>query len=84
LRRHSGGPKFGFLHQALVAGLAFAYGVSPAPQAIFDPVLALLSATSYTTRFAIDLEDDFPHVPLPVSPGVVADAATIEEAMRGM
>ena len=34
-------------------------------QAVFDSALALLSASSYTTRFAWDLEDSFPHIPFP-------------------
>jgi predicted helicase len=84
LRRHAGGANASFLHPNVVAGLGVAYGEPPAPQAIFDAILALLSATTYTTRFAADLEDDFPHVPLPVLPAVFSDAVAIGASIRGM
>jgi Type ISP C-terminal specificity domain len=51
---------------------------------VFDAILALLSASSYTSRFAADLEDDFPHVPLPASPDIFAEAAAIGRAIRGI
>ena len=56
-----------FVDPRVVAGLTAAYGRPIAPEDAFDAILALLSATSYTTRFAHDLEDDFPHVPFPAS-----------------
>jgi len=49
----------------LLAGLAANYGAPVSAQDTFDAILALLSATSYTLRFAEDLEDVFPHVPFP-------------------
>ncbi len=82
LRRHAGGANASFLHPMLVAGLSAVYGVSPAPQDIFDAILALLSGTTYTTRFAADLEDDFPHVPFPASPEVFTEAAAVGAAIR--
>lgn len=51
----------------MVAALGDAYGSTVAPEAVFDVILALLSATSYTTHFAEDLEDVFPHIPFPAS-----------------
>jgi len=50
---------------ALVASLSAAYGQPVAAEDTFDAILCLLSATSYTLRFAEDLEDVFPHVPFP-------------------
>lgn len=82
LRRHAGGRQATFLHPAVLSGLTAAYGAAPAPQAVFDATLALLSATSYTTRFAADLEDDFPHVPLPAEATVFAAAAALGAAIR--
>jgi len=84
LRRHAGGPDASFLHPALLSGLAGTYGVSPPPQEVFDAILALLSATSYTTRFAADLEDDLPHVPLPGVYATFANAAALGAAIRGL
>lgn len=49
----------------LIARLGETYGEPLAPENVFDAILALLSATSYTHRFAEDLEDTFPHVPFP-------------------
>jgi hypothetical protein len=51
------------LKSELVAALGAAYGAPVTPEQVFDAVLALLSAASYTVRFAEDLEDTFPHVP---------------------
>lgn len=53
------------ISSALLDGLALAYKGPVTPEAVFDAILALLSATSYTLRFAEDLEDTFPHVPFP-------------------
>jgi predicted helicase len=49
----------------LLDGLAASYGASVSAEDAFHAMLALLSATSYTLRFAEDLEDVFPHVTLP-------------------
>ncbi len=61
---------------ALLASLSAAYGEPVAAGDAFDAILCLLSATSYTLRFAEDLEDVFPHVPFP------AGYATFREALR--
>ena len=72
------------LSPALLAGLAAAYGVPLPPQDVFDAILALLSATSYTTTFAEDLEDVFPHVPFPGDHQVFLDAAAIGREIRAV
>lgn len=73
-----------YLNGTLVPGLSAAYGTQIEPQDIFDAVLALLSATSYTTRFAFDLEDDFPHVPFPADVEVFREAARIGARLRSL
>ena len=60
----------------LLAGLAVAYGRPVTPEAVFNAIAALLSATSYTRRFASDLEEAFAHVPFP------AEYAAFLEAVR--
>jgi len=70
------------LRPALIAGLSAAYGTPVEPQDVFDAMLALLSATSYTTRFAEDLEDVFPHVPFPSSRAVFDEAAALGREIR--
>lgn len=50
---------------SLIESLSAAYGEPVAPEDIFDSIHCLLSATSYSLRFAEDLEDVFPHVPFP-------------------
>lgn len=49
---------------------------------IFDAILCLLSADSYTLRFAEDLEDEFPHVPFPADHAVFARAAGLGAQIR--
>ena len=73
-----------FLAPTLVPGLSAAYGFHVEPQQVFDAILALLSATSYTTRFAHDLEDDFPHVPFPANPDTFREAARIGARIRSL
>jgi len=63
------------LRTELVEGLSAAYGEVVTPDQVFDAILCLLSATSYTTRFAEDLEDVFPHIPFPATHDVFAAAA---------
>jgi hypothetical protein len=70
------------LNPALLAGLAMAYGQPVSPVDVFDAMLALLSATSYTLRFAEDLEDVFPHIPFPSDHAVFQRAATIGAEIR--
>lgn len=70
------------LSLALLDGLSLAYHAPVPAEAAFDAMLALLSATSYTLRFAEDLEDVFPHVPFPADRGVFEQAAKIGAAIR--
>lgn len=70
------------LNPALTDGLSLAYHASVTPEAAFDAILALLSATSYTLRFAEDLEDVFPHLPFPADRGVFEQAAKIGALIR--
>jgi Type ISP C-terminal specificity domain len=81
-RNHSAESSGHFLRPALLSGLAVVYGRPVTPLDAFDTILALLSATSYTTRFAFDLEDDFPHVPFPAEPDAFAAAARIGARIR--
>jgi len=82
LRDHAREGAGHYLAPELVAGLTAAYGRQVEPQDTFDAILALLSATAYTTRFAHDLEDDFPHVPFPADPSVFEAAARIGSRIR--
>lgn len=68
----------------LLERLEIAYGTLPAPQNVFDAILCLLSARSYTLRFAADLEGDFPHVPFPRDPTVMARAAALGARFRAL
>ena len=68
----------------LVAGLAAAYGAPVSALDAFDAMLALLSATSYTTRFGFDLEDDFPHVPFPTDLDAFTAAVRIGARIRAL
>lgn len=69
---------------ALVAALSAAYGRAVAPTDVFDAILCLLSATSYTLLFAEDLEDVFPHVPFPALPDVFDRAVAIGREIRAV
>jgi predicted helicase len=70
------------LSPAAIDGLSLAYHVPITPEATFDAILGLLSASSYTLRFAEDLEDAFPHVPFPASSDLFEQAAQIGAAIR--
>jgi hypothetical protein len=59
------GVNAGNIPAALISSLSAAYGEGVAATDVFDAILSLLSATSYSLRFAEDLEDVFPHVPFP-------------------
>jgi hypothetical protein len=72
------------LSPALLAGLAMTYGQPVTPEDVFDAMLALLSATSYTLRFAEDLEDVFPHIPFPSAHAVFERAAAIGREIRAV
>ena len=78
------GPDAHNLNPVLVAALAEAYGVAQTPEDIFDAILCLLSAQSYTRRFAEDLEDTFPHIPFPAVPAVFARAVAIGREIRAL
>ena len=72
------------LNTSLLAALAAAYGAAQTPEDVFDAILCLLSARSYTRLFAEDLEDTFPHIPFPADPQVFAHAVAIGRAIRGL
>lgn len=72
------------LKPELVAALSDAYGTEVTAEAVFDAILALLSATSYTTRFAEDLEDVFPHIPFPAQRAVFDAAAAVGAEIRAV
>jgi len=69
---------------ALIRSLSRAYGDPVPAEDVFDAILWLLSATSYTLRFAEDLEDVFPHVPFPHEPEVFRDAVRIGREIRAV
>lgn len=71
-----------FLIPQLTGNLELAYREPVTPSEVFDAILALLSATSYTTRYARDLEDDFPHVPFPTTIERFREAARIGARVR--
>ncbi len=50
----------------------------------FDAIAALLSATSYTRRFAWDIEESFAHVPFPAAHADFAEAASIGAQIRAL
>lgn len=81
-RRH--GPEAHNLNPVLQAALAESYGVAVTPEQVFDAILCLLSAQSYTRRFAEDLEDVFPHVPFPASHDVFVEAVKIGSDIRAL
>jgi hypothetical protein len=69
---------------ALIDGLAHNYGGVVNAEHVFDAILALLSATSYTLRFAEDLEDVFPHVPFPSDHAQFVGAAELGREIRAV
>jgi Type ISP C-terminal specificity domain/N-6 DNA Methylase len=70
------------IHERLTASLGAAYGSAIGEQDIFDAVLCLLSAESYSLRFAEDLEDVFPHVPFPAQQLVFREAVRLGREIR--
>ncbi|HMJ04862.1 MAG TPA: type ISP restriction/modification enzyme, partial [Chthoniobacterales bacterium] len=70
------------LRPELIEGLSLAYSAPVEGQAVFDAMLGLLSASTYTLRFAEDLEDVFPHIPFPTSKGVFDRAAAVGKSIR--
>ena len=69
---------------ALVESLSAAYGEPITPEDVFDAILCLLSAASYTGRFAEDLEDVFPHVPFPARHEIFLDAVHVGREVRAI
>lgn len=68
----------------LLRSLSLAYGEDVVAEDAFDAVLCLLSATSYSLRFAEDLEDVFPHVPFPGRPEVFREAVRLGREIRAV
>jgi predicted helicase len=68
----------------LLAGLASNYGAPVSAQDAFDAILALLSATSYTLRFAEDLEDVVPYVPFPSDHRLFLESAALGREIRAV
>ena len=69
---------------ALLTGRNGAYGVVITPEEVFDAILCLLSARSYTLQFSEDLEDVFPHVPFPADHAVFTQAANLGARIRAI
>jgi hypothetical protein len=84
LRNHAGEGQGHYLIPTLLRSFSIAYGVAVTPEQIFDVALALLSATSYTTRFSRDLENEFPHVPFPADIELFHRAAMIGARLRAV
>jgi Type ISP C-terminal specificity domain/N-6 DNA Methylase len=78
------GPNATNISPALIASLGEAYGQPVSAEDIFDAILALLSATSYTQLFAEDLEDVFPHIPFPATHAVFERAVEIGREIRAV
>ena len=78
------GPKASNFNPAILTALAEAYGEPVGPEDLFDAILALLSASSYTVRFAEDLEDTFPHIPFPADPALFHQAVAIGHEIRAL
>ena len=78
------GPKATNISPALIASLGEAYGQPVSAEDIFDAILALLSATSYTQLYAEDLEDVFPHIPFPATHAVFERAVEIGREIRAV
>lgn len=78
------GPDATNFNPAILTALAEAYGEPVAPEDLFDAILALLSASSYTIRFAEDLEDTFPHIPFPAEPALFHQAVAIGREIRAL
>lgn len=76
-----GGPN---VSAELVAGLTTLYGVDVTAEDTFDAILCLLSARTYTLRFAEDLEDVFPHVPFPADHEAFQRAARLGADIRAV
>jgi uncharacterized protein YjeT (DUF2065 family) len=69
---------------ALIESLSAAYGEPISADDVFDTILCLLSAVSYTLRFAEDLEDVFPHIPFPAQLSTFQNAARVGQEIRSV
>jgi Type ISP C-terminal specificity domain len=78
------GPESHNLNPLLLAGLTAAYNKKVSAQEVFDCMLCLLSAKSYTLNFAEDLEDVFPHIPFPAQHKVFLEAAELGSEIRAV
>lgn len=81
---HRIGPNASNIAPILIASLGEAFGQPVSAEDVFNAVLALLSATSYTRLFAEDLEDVFPHIPFPATYAVFQQAVEIGREIRGV
>ncbi|MDE2446621.1 MAG: hypothetical protein KGO94_10605, partial [Alphaproteobacteria bacterium] len=78
------GPEAHNLNPALLVGLQEAYGKNITPTQVFDCMLCLLSAKSYSLNFAEDLEDVFPHIPFPAQYKIFLEAAALGAEIRNV
>jgi predicted helicase len=69
---------------AVLRNLSAVYGQHVTAGDVFDAILCLLSASSYTRRFAEDLEDVYPHVPFPAVPDIFHEAVAIGREVRAV
>ena len=67
---------------ALLTGLTSVHGRLVSAKEVFDAIVALLSAPSYTRRFAWDLEETFAHIPFPAQADVFAEAVRVGSEIR--
>ena len=81
--RRDGGTRT-LLKEEFLRELEVGLGEAIGPQDVFDCALALLSASSYTTRFAWDLEDDFPHIPFPADARLFRRTAELGTRIRAL
>lgn len=81
--RRLGGATFN-LSSTLIESLSAAYGEQVAAADVFDAILCLLSAATYSLRFAEDLEDVFPHIPFPTQHTIFAEAARVGREIRSV
>ena len=79
-----GGRHVSLIHEPFLLELEERLGTALVPQQVFDAILALLSSSSYTTRFAWDLEDAFPHVSFPADADVFRQAADVGSRIRAL
>lgn len=72
------------LSPVLLESLGAAYGEEVTAEAVFDAILAILSASTYSARFAEDLEDVFPHIPFPATREIFDEASGIGAEIRAV